>query len=286
MTSRLRRGTKASIGGFILLTRTAMSNPYLPPEMLDHIVDLLHKNSEALTRCCLVSKSWIPRTRKHLFANIRFHTAKRLQSWKETFPDPSTSPAHYAETLSVSYRQVLTAADAEVGWIKGFCRVVHLDVNGVSASYPDPNDLVISLLPFHGFSPVTKSLRVFFPALSSSQIFDLILSFPLLEDLVVIFHQTPADDDDGSKAGGIPTAARPSTHPMFTGFLELHMMGGMKPIARRLLSLPGSIHFRKLTLTWFCEEDLLMVKALVEECSHTLESLSVAWGHHSKTIQQ
>jgi hypothetical protein len=102
----------------------------------------------------------------------------------------------------------------------------------------------------------------------------------------VIVHQTPADDDDGSKEGGMPTTARPSSQPMFTGFLELHLMGGMKPIARRLLSLPGGIHFRKLTLTWFCEEDLLMVKALVEECSHTLESLNVTWGHHSKTIQR
>jgi hypothetical protein len=73
---------------------------------------------------------------------------------------------------------------------------------------------------------------------------------------------------------------------MFTGSLELHLLGGMKPIARRLFSLPGGIHFRKLTLTLFCEEDLLMVKALVEECSHTLESLNVTLvSHHSKTIQ-
>jgi hypothetical protein len=36
---------------------------------------------------------------------------------------------------------------------------------------------------------------------------------------------------------------------MFTGNMELSLAGGMKPIARRLLSLPGGIHFRKLTLT-------------------------------------
>jgi hypothetical protein len=266
-------------------SETTMSNPYLPAELLDHIVDHLHDTQDALRNCCLVSKSWIPRTRKRLFANIGFHTAKRLQSWKETFPDPSTSPAHYAETLSVSCRQVLTAADAEVGWIRGFFRVVHLDVNGVSASYPDPDGPIISLLPFHGLSPATRSLRIFFPALSPSHIFDLILSFPLLEDLVVIVHKTPADDDDGSKEDGMPIAARLSTTPMFTGSLELHLLGGMKPIARRLFSLPGGIHFRKFTLTLFCEEDLLMVKELVEECSHTLESLNVIWCLLSKTIQ-
>ena len=120
-----------------LLAETTMSDPYLPAEIPDQVTDHLHDTLGALRNCCLVSKSWTPRTRKHLFANTGFHTAKRLQSWKETFPDPSTSPAHYAETLSVSCRQVLTAADADAGWIKGFCRVVQSDVNGVSASYPD-----------------------------------------------------------------------------------------------------------------------------------------------------
>jgi hypothetical protein len=73
-----------------------MSDPHLPAEMLDHIVDHLQDTEYALRSCCLVSKSWIPRARKHLFFDIVFHTAKRLELWKETFPDPSTSPACYA----------------------------------------------------------------------------------------------------------------------------------------------------------------------------------------------
>jgi hypothetical protein len=51
----------------------------------------------------------------------------------------------------------------------------------------------------------------------------------------------------------------------------------MEPFTRRLLSLPGGIHFRKLTLKWLYEEDLLTATALVEECSHTLESLDITW---------
>jgi hypothetical protein len=49
----------------------------------------------------------------------------------------------------------------------------------------------------------------------------------------------------------------------------------MELITRRLLSLPGGIHFRKLTLTWSDEQDLSLAMALVEKCSHTLESLNV-----------
>ena len=47
----------------------------------------------------------------------------------------------------------------------------------------------------------------------------------------------------------------------------------MEPLTRRLLSLPGGVHFRKLTLTWLRKEDPLLATALVKRCSHTFESL-------------
>ena len=54
------------------------------------------------------------------------------------------------------------------------------------------------------------------------------------------------------------------------------MRGGMKPIVRRLLSLSGGIHFQELALKWFYGEDPSLTMALLEKCSHTLESLKVA----------
>ena len=63
-----------------------MSSPTFPLEILDHIVDLLHDDTEALKQCCLVSKSWMPRTRRHLFVDVVFR-GHSLKLWKETFPD-------------------------------------------------------------------------------------------------------------------------------------------------------------------------------------------------------
>ena len=251
----------------------------LPAEMLDHVVDYLHDTQDTLRNCCLVSKSWVPRTRKHLFADIGFPTAKSLQSWKETFPDPSTSPAYYAKALSVGCFHLVTAADAEVGgWIRGFSHIVHLEVAS-RAMRSDPNKLGISLVPFHGISPIIKSLRVVVPHLPSSRIlFDLILSFPLLEDLAVMIFGAPIDGGDDSEEDEMLTAVQPSSPRMFTGTLELHMFEGVEPFARRLMSLPGGTHFRKLAMVWFYEETLWLAAALVEECSHTLESLDVFWG--------
>ena len=74
-----------------------MPDPRLPPELLDHVLDLLRYEKRVLGSCCLVSKSWIPRTRKHLFANVRFEIERDLESWKKVFPDPSTSPTCYTK---------------------------------------------------------------------------------------------------------------------------------------------------------------------------------------------
>ena len=256
-----------------------MPNPHLPAELLDYIVDFLHDRADALKSCCLVSKSWISRTRMHLFADVKFSSADHLESWKETFPDPLISPARYAKTffVNISYPRVVTAADAEPGgWTSGFSNVVHLEV---AARVLDGglfyDKSAISFVPFHGFSPVLKSLRATFFIVPSSQVFDLIISFPLLEDLTVIANYgTWAGDDDDSNWPS--TVAQPSNEPTFTGSLELHIgPRGITPIVRRLLSLPGGLHLRKLTLTWCHEEDPSLTMELVEECSHTLNSLDI-----------
>ena len=263
---------KHQSGGFDLLTGTVMSDPYLLPEIFDYIVDILHDKPDTLRQCCLVSKSWVPRTRKHLFAAVAFLTEKHLGSWKEVFPDLSTSPAHYTKILFVACPQVITAADADAGgWIRGFSRVVYLVVRTL------PTDSPPSLVPLHGLSPVMKSLRVSVPTLPSSRIINLVLSFPLLEDLRLTVTTPPGisadDDDDGF--GRLSTAAQPSSPPILTGSLELSMEGGMGPFIHQLLALPGGIHFRKFAFKWFHEEDPLMATALVEGCSHALESLDI-----------
>jgi hypothetical protein len=270
--------TKRRNGCNSIVAETAMSNLHLPVEILDHIIDYLHGTEDALRSCCLVSKSWIPRTRKHLFAHIWFHTVRDVHAWKRTFPDPSTSPAHYAKTLSIDSPAVVTAADAEVGgYIGSFFSVTGLET-GADRTEPDFNQSAIPLAPFHGFFPAIKSLCLVIPALPLSQVFNLILSFPLLEDLDVILVGESSDNGDDSEEDEMPTATQPPSPPMFTGSLDLCLSEGMEPFfARRLLSLPGGIHFRKLTLTWLHEEDYLLTTALVEGCSHTLEFLEIDW---------
>ena len=262
---------RAPSGSFGLLTETPMPNPYLPTETLDHTVDLLQNDADTLEQCCLVSKSWVPRTRRHLFANIKFHRPSDLERWKERFPDAANSPAYYTRTLLVHCSHPITASGTEDGdWIRAFSRVRRLDMNNGKQFLGASG---VSLAPFHKFSPTLKSLHVGFTLIPHSGIFDLICSFPLLEDLSLEGHDRWFGGDDPRESQTVTRLISPA----LTGSLDFHTLGVVGKIARQLLDLPNGLHFRTLTLSWNQKTDLSWITELVVKCSHTLESLDIAY---------
>ena len=94
------------------LPATVMSNPHLPTETLDNIVDDLHDTKDALESCRLVSKSRVSRTQKHVFSNVAFRSPGKPRFM---FPDPSISPARYTKPLFVKFPQAIAAVGAEEG---------------------------------------------------------------------------------------------------------------------------------------------------------------------------
>ena len=114
-------------GRFLL--RTPMTNPRVPPEISDYIVDLLHGDPETLKQCCVVSKSWVPCARKYIFKEVRFNRISELEAWRKAFPDLANSPAYYTHSLYIGCAEAVNSADAkEGGWIRGFASVVRLVV--------------------------------------------------------------------------------------------------------------------------------------------------------------
>lgn len=106
-----------------------MSCPRLPPEISDHIVDLLRGDPKTLKICCLVSKSWVARARRQLFCDVDFNDLDDLKAWKKTFPDPGNSPALYTRWLWIGHAQVIPDAFAkESGWVQAFSNVVWLSL--------------------------------------------------------------------------------------------------------------------------------------------------------------
>ena len=237
-----------------------MSCHVVPPEICDHIVDFLQDSPETLKQCCLASKSWVSRTRKHLFAAVEFRTPSDIEAWKKTFPDPSNSPAHHTYTLSIRCLKAVTAADAvEGGWIPTFSRVARLKIID--------DNLETHLAPFHQFSLTLRSLDLDIFSFLPSRVIDLVCHFPLLEDFALLgrsnrYHEPLAVISSG-------------TSPVLTGTLRLSLLRGNARVVHRLLDLPNGLHFRDLKVASYSLEDIVSVGRLVEACSDTLEYLDV-----------
>ena len=230
-------------------------SPPLPPEIFDLIIDHLHDEPSTLKACCRVSKSWIPRSRGHLFACVEFNsTGTPIDLWMKAFPDPSNSPAHHTRTLCLRDPRIVSTDTRAL--IRSFCHVQTLSVNTFRWGG-------ISLLPFHGLSPILKSLDLSEVHGSMSEIIGLICSFPLLEDLLFSPEILKTNTDGW---------AAPPTSPKLTGSL---LLGGRNhSIVRELLNLPDGLHFSKIRVEWYIRDnDPGIVMDLVSRCSDTLETL-------------
>lgn len=182
------------------------------------------------------------------------------------FPDPTRSPARYTRELSIRWVEAIRPEDAqEGGLLWTFSRVVWLELDATSTPI---NNHTTS--PFHAFSPSVKSLRVTGFTLVRPQVFHLILSLPLLENLCL--------DDYDSIEWYEPPIISSSTSPTLTGTLELTVCEGLETITPQLLDLPNGLHFRKQIFWCHYYDDLPWVEELMAACSNTLKCLDV--GHN------
>ena len=244
----------------------------LPPEMLDLIVNHLRDELTALKVCCLVSKLWVPRSRKNLFAHVTFDAlGTPIESWMTAFPNPSNSPAHYTRTLTICGLRLVTAVNTNVGrWVRAFHSIVHLHVYTLGSTESWGDDYQVSLVPFYGLSPSVRSLHLHSVSVPPSEIFGLLCSFPLLENFVSLSF---------GGGNGADEWTAPLASPRLTGSLELCSIAeGIGSITRRLLDLPNGLRFTKISVLCFSGEDFESTTDLVSGCSDTLESLSVI-GH-------
>ena len=84
---------------------TAVITPRAPQDIVDEVLDYLTvdpHHTHSLRSCSLVSKSWVPPCRRHLFHTIRF-TSKIAVRWLKMFPVPEESPTHHVRHLHLSF---------------------------------------------------------------------------------------------------------------------------------------------------------------------------------------
>ena len=78
-----------------------------PQDIIDEILDHLAADSDfqSLRACVLVSRSWVPSCRRHLFHTVDL-TWGKMDVWLNAFPVPEESPAHHFRVLRLTIRGI------------------------------------------------------------------------------------------------------------------------------------------------------------------------------------
>ena len=242
----------------------------IPPEITDEILDHLVADSgfgdydsslvqRSLRSCSLVSKSFVPSCRRHLFHTITF-TMPDLFKWIKTFPVPEESPAYYVKDLRFSLGAHFGGPKEFVEHTPWFTNAEKLTVTVDTAFRPID-------IPFFARLPQSPT-SLTMEALSCQNEFvhmlDVMAQLPNLENVTV--------SGNFVVRVGKP---RPATAPRgrFGGELRIRNGQTEKSFVNLLLEVPTGLHFTKIHVHPDCA-CLLQTVRLVEACCETLVELT------------
>ena len=72
---------------------------YVPHELIDQIIDHLRNDPKSLNACALTARNWVPSARYHRFHSIRFHSAKKIDSFHQLSQDAPGLLPYYQEAV-------------------------------------------------------------------------------------------------------------------------------------------------------------------------------------------
>ena len=245
--------------------------PRVPQEIVDEILDHLATDSDigSLRACALVSTSWTPSSRRHLFHTVTFAPGDTSR-WLKTFPVPEESPAHHVKDLIFSswgYNDVPQKfleclpwfTNVEKTTLQGHCKVVRS---------------LLQTRLFWGLVQSITSLTIDTDAVNLLQVRDIILQLPNLDDLSL--SGTPAKVA-GMTFQGVGAALR----GRFGGKLRLLEGCAREDVMNMLLEVPTGVRFTEVDIRGW-SVCLLSAVRLVEACGEALVKLSYMVSDHCK----
>ena len=242
----------------------------VPEDIVNEILGLLSTDSDfrSLQSCALVSKSWVPLCRRHLFHTILF-TSKDRSRWLETFPVPEESPAYYVREIHLSIGRHDSGPEGFFGYTPWFMNVERVTL------LVDERFQPFSIPPFWRLPQSVTSLTISTDAATRLiHIRNIVAQLPKLDDLslsgslVAVERRTLLGI--GTALGG-----------RFSGKLRL-LKGYASPgVVDMLLEIPTGLRFTEVQIRSMHECHLSTVR-LAEACSETLVKLSYTVTFHRK----
>ena len=249
------------------VTPSKMTVPYLPLEIIEEIIDVLTGDTKNLLSCSLVSTSWIHRSRRHLFADIKLHSLSDFQLW---FKTGLGSSSKHVRGLDLAQDEVpkWIVPDSLAGIFNDFTsfhNVQSLSLSGLDLTLFDEHSLTRS---FGHFSEHLTSLSVTGMTVHPDALLFFICMFPRLDN-IKLEHLTMGDPT-------IPYR-KPTVTPRFRGKLAL---SGLKshgtPMIAPFVDPPLSMAFEDVCVVDCRFETPKPLKDLFVACQATMKKIKVS----------
>ncbi|KAF9645584.1 hypothetical protein BDM02DRAFT_492760 [Thelephora ganbajun] len=237
----------------------------VPQEIIDEILDHLvvglgsePKSLETTLRSCsLVSKSWVPSCRRHLFHAVYFNVTY-MKRWVKTFPVPEESPAHHVRDLCLLPGRYYDAPEffERTQW---FTNAKKMTVFG-----DVPLSSWLGIPSFAKLPQTVTSLTIRARTVDLVQMRDVIARLPNLDDLSLSGSVTKR----GRSFLGLGTTLR----ARFGGKLQLRGGHPYGKVVDMLLEVPTGLHFTEVHV-YTNRGCLPTTVRLAEACGETLVRL-------------
>ncbi|KAF8880659.1 hypothetical protein BD779DRAFT_1548254 [Infundibulicybe gibba] len=205
------------------LNAETLSISFLPSEIIDLVIDQLEGDRAALKFCSLVCRSWLPRTRHHLFSSLNIRTRPTpaldlLQSPLGTI-HPHVQRLKLCIVPSNTAQMVACVQEVDAGSMLSFLRMKTLSGAGLTLVDPSLQGVLLTLkglrhlkLQHFRFKDIDSGIR-------------LLASLPLLESLVLYGvdlggrADSCSDEDQDALMHSLPPP--PNLRRLFIGTIEI-----------------------------------------------------------------
>ena len=240
--------------------------PRIPNEILDEILNHLIADSgscdDSLRSCSLVSKSWVPSCRRHLFHTIIL-SSRNVAKWLKTFPVPQESPAHYVKDLRFSFGGRYGAPEKFSKHTTWFTNVEEMVLTMTATSSP-PKTSFPARLPQ---SVTSLTIRAGNSGVDLMQMQDIMAGLPNLNGLILLGPFIAR-----SKSKKLLSGSWAVLRGRFGGGLQIRNGYTNKYVVDMLLETPTGLHFTELQV-YAGHACLFQTVRLAETCCKTLVSL-------------
>jgi len=239
----------------------------LPPELIDHIVNLLRDNRGSLAAVSLVSKAWTSWSQAHLFETLHLRLYN-VQRWLKDIPPDANGPASHTRTLTLEDcphqpwinpqyldSRISSSSFASFRDVRSLS-LVHWNATIFNGASPEPS--------FGRFGNSLRSLSLQFCMLDPATLFDFFSLLPNVQDLEIT-HLYPRS----LTLGTIPDV--PEITPSFRGTLSLANLDSGHLILKALAALP--LHFTTISIKVCIFHEPDAYQMLLTSCRETLVTL-------------